>query len=118
MIDATKVLQKSTTETINLSDEEIGTKLNNITYYRWETTQEEHKGKTGQSHQFDKKVSERWHFIRELQESLPAFRAHCECLNMQYDQIHHMKDTLRPGKDISVQIDYAENWSTTYLTRN
>ena len=34
---------------------------------------------------------------------------------MQYDQIHHMKDTLRPGKDISVQLDYAENWSATYL---
>ena len=50
MIDAAKVLPKSTTETINLSDEEIGTKLNNITtshitYHKWETTQEEHKGK-------------------------------------------------------------------------
>ena len=33
------------TLTINLSDEEIGTKLNNITYHKWETIQEEHKGK-------------------------------------------------------------------------
>ena len=34
---------------------------------------------------------------------------------MQYEQINHMKDTLQPGKDICVQLDYAENWSATYL---
>ena len=34
---------------------------------------------------------------------------------MQYDQIHHMKDMLRPGKYICVQLDYVDNWSATYL---
>ena len=34
---------------------------------------------------------------------------------MQYNQIHHMKDMLHPGKDIYVQLDYAENWSAMYL---
>ena len=50
MIDSAKVFPKSTNETTNLSDEEIGTKLNNITYHKWETTQEV---KTGQSCQFE-----------------------------------------------------------------
>ena len=79
MIDAAKVLPKSTTETINLSDEEIGTKLNNITtshitYHKWETTHEEHKGKLDSRVNLTKKLSERQHFISELQESHPAFR--------------------------------------------
>ena len=120
LIDSAKVLPKSTTETINLSDEEIGTKLNNITsshitYHKWETTQEQQKGKLVSCVNLIKKVSERQHFISELQESLPAFRAHCGHVQMQYNRIHHMKVTLRPGKDIGVQLDYAENWSATYL---
>ena len=71
--------------------------------------------KTGQSRQFDKKLSKRQHSISKLQESLPAFRAHCERVQMQYEQINHMKDMLRPGKDICVQLAYAENWLATYL---
>ena len=74
-----------------------------------------HKGKLVSRVNLIKKLSERQHFISELQESLPAFRAHCECVQMHYDQSHHMKDTLRCGKDICVQLEYAQNWSAMYL---
>lgn len=120
MIDATRVLPKSTSSAIEMADEEIIAKVKNlenstIKYHQWESMKVEQNGKIVTKVNLTEKTSAKAEFAEILQQSLPAFREHCHRVEVQYDQIHFMKKNLRPNTDVCIQLDYAENWAATYL---
>lgn len=120
MLDAIRLLPKSTSAALELSDSDIIAtifKMDNTTvrYHQWESTKLEQNGKLVTKVSLIDKTSTKDEFAQKIKDVLPAFRMHCHRITVQYDEIHFMKDNLTPLTDISVQLDYSENLAATYL---
>ena len=59
------------------------------------------------------RLSTKTAFLEKFKLLMPPFRAHCARVENQNQQLKTLKDRL-PMHQAVIQVDYAENWSTSY----
>ena len=124
MLEVVPGLPNSTRELILLTEDEVNTGLNSIgdeqivRFKRW----------TKERRLYGEGDDERWVYHTELekrrvtgqsfkellQQDLPEFREHCRRVSEQYAAVELLKSTL-PKDHAICQMDYAENWATSFL---
>ena len=120
MIEAVKILPKSTSSLVSMSDAEIQEKLESleekpIKYYSWTNVEKMYNGKKIRRVNLKEKVTSTSSFIQTLLQEMPKFRKHCERVEIQYKQIRMLKESLTPELEATCQLDYSENWKANFL---
>ena len=115
-----KVLPKSTTQLVRMSDEDVKMKLKtmettNLAYNQWLKENVKYKGNTIKKIKLCKVEESKSDFIGKFMKELPSFRTHCHRISEQYTQLRILKESLQPMQEVVVQIDYAENWNCKFM---
>lgn len=120
MAEASKVLPRSTTEIVSLTDDEITAKMEEIpvdevNHHQWEKVDKTYNGKKISKINLVAKSKNKADFIVAFTSILPDFRAHCFRVQEQYHQITYLKENMQNVVEATLQLDYAENWNAKYL---
>ena len=101
-----------------LEDDEIQAKLQNvpeqIEYKQWKRSDVEFKGRNIKKTKLVDVVEKKETFIKEFKAGIMSFRAHCGRIATQYTQLRKLKQSLAPLTEVTVQMDYVENWSAKF----
>ena len=117
-LEGAKVLPRSTTSLLEMSEEDIKEKCKDvpeyIRYHSWQKEALIHKEKKISKVKLRAKKTARENFVAELLSDLPSFREHCNTVETQHREIRYLRDNLSP-KELVCQLDYSENWAAKYM---
>ena len=119
-LEAVPTLPKSTQALVaDYTDEQITEQIqlitsDSITYQSWEKVTKKYQDRTVSYTKIMKKTVPKEDFVKSFIGKMPAFREHCERVHQQYIQCQELINNLPVGHCV-VQMDYAENWNTSYF---
>ena len=118
-VQAAKVLPRSAEQLVGMSDIEIRKKMEDIPdeevkYISWLRSDVEYNGKTIKKVKLCDVKQKKEEFIQDFMTAMPEFRNHCQRITAQYTQVRVLKESLLPEREITVQMDYSENWSSKF----
>lgn len=116
-----KVLPRSAMALCAMSDDEIRKKLCTmpssmtvIRYLNWKAQEISIENRVIKKTKLTRVEEKRSDFIDNLVGGMSVFREHCRRVVVQYQQLKHLQSRMMPKFEVTVQLDYAENWAVKY----
>lgn len=113
-------LPRSPPGILKLSDDDILNCIDNldsekdVSYRQWMRVEVDFKGKTIKKVKLTDIVKNKVEYREAVKSVLGSQREHDYRIGTQYKQVKQMRESLRPNLDVSVQMDYSENWAAKF----
>ena len=98
-------------------EEKLGTmpaSVTTVTYLNWMAQEICLENRVIKKTKLTRIEESRADFIHNLVGGMSVFRDHCRRVLLQYQETKHLQSQLMPKFEVTVQIDYAENWAVKY----